>query len=58
MKPAEYLELAARCKELGVKVDIAKLKALTGLEFISDEEQELWTPSPDAAEDKATEKVG
>lgn len=43
-KPEEYLDLAKKCVELGIKVDINKLKELTGLQFISDNESELWTP--------------
>lgn len=57
VKPLEYLELAAKCKDLGIKVDIAKLKELTGLQFISDEEQDLWVPSQTVAEDKAGEDI-
>lgn len=42
--PTEYLELAQKCKELGIKIDVAKLKQATKLAFISDEEADLWTP--------------
>lgn len=44
VKPAEYLELAQKCKDLGLKVDVQKLKDITGLQFISDEEKDVWTP--------------
>ena len=54
VKPAEYLELAQKAKALGLKVDVQKLKALTNLDFIAEEEEkDLWTPSVDDAEDKA-----
>lgn len=43
-KPMEYLELAKKATELGLKIDIQKLKQLTNLDFISDEENELWSP--------------
>lgn len=56
VKPAEYLELAQKAKALGLKVDVQKLKELTGLQFIADEEKDLWTPSSDVAEDKAEQK--
>ena len=43
-KPMEYLELAKKATELGLKIDIQKLKQLTNLDFISEEENELWSP--------------
>ena len=43
-KPEEYLELAKKAKELGLKVDVQKLKELTNLTFISDDETDLWQP--------------
>ena len=49
--PDEYLELAKKAKELGLKVDIQKLKELTNLDFISEEEQDLWQPEQNAEED-------
>ena len=36
--------MAAKVKALGLKIDVARLKSLTGLEFIMDEENELWQP--------------
>lgn len=42
-KPMEYLELAKKATELGLKIDIQKLKQLTNLDFISEEENELWS---------------
>lgn len=48
----EYLELAKKATELGLKIDIQKLKQLTNLDFISDEENELWSPeTSDGGED-------
>ena len=51
-KPMEYLELAQKARDLGLKVDIQKLREITGLTFIAEEEKDLWTPSVDDAEDK------
>ena len=42
--PAEYLDLAQKCKSLGIKIDIQKLKEITGLQFIGDVEQDMWQP--------------
>lgn len=42
--PEKYLELAQRCKDLGISVDISKLKEITGLQFINENEKDLWTP--------------
>ena len=54
VKPMEYLELAQKARDLGLKVDVQKLKELTGLQFIADEEKDLWTPSSEeVAEDTA-----
>lgn len=48
----EYLELAKKATELGLKIDIQKLKQLTNLDFISEEENELWSPEKsDGGED-------
>ena len=52
-KPIEYLELAQKARDLGLKVDVQKLRELTGLTFIAEEEKDLWTPSVEDAEDKA-----
>ena len=53
VKPFEYLELAQKARDLGLKVDVQKLRDLTGLTFIAEEEKDLWTPSLTEAEDKA-----
>lgn len=53
VKPLEYLELAQKARDLGLKVDVQKLRDLTGLTFIAEEEKDLWTPSLTEAEDKA-----
>lgn len=42
--PEQYLALAKQCQDLGIKVDIAKLRELTGLQFISEEEKDVWSP--------------
>ena len=52
VKPLEYLELAQKARDLGLKVDVQKLRDLTGLTFIAEEEKDLWTPSLTEAEDK------
>lgn len=44
VKPLEYLELAQKARDLGLKVDVQKLRDLTGLTFIAEEEKDLWTP--------------
>lgn len=50
--PEEYLELAKKARDLGLTVDIQKLKQLTNLDFISYEENELWSPEKsDGGED-------
>lgn len=36
--------MAQLVRNMGLKVDVQKLKELTGLQFISDEEDSLWTP--------------
>ena len=43
-EPQKYLEMAQLVRNMGLKVDVQKLKDLTGLQFISDEEDSLWTP--------------
>lgn len=40
----EYLALAERCKNLGLTIDVAELKKLTKLSFISDEVKDVWQP--------------
>jgi hypothetical protein len=42
--PDEYLALAERCKNLGLTIDVAELKKLTKLSFISDEVKDVWQP--------------
>lgn len=36
--------MAQMVKNMGLKVDVQKLKDLTKLSFISEEEADLWTP--------------
>lgn len=48
--PLEYIELAKKVKDLGIAVDVQKLKDLTKLSFIGDElevEDKVWTPQSD-----------
>lgn len=42
--PKDYLELARTAKDMGLKIDVQKLKELTKLSFLSDEESSVWTP--------------
>lgn len=42
--PDEYLTLAEKCKAIGLTIDVAELKKLTKLSFISDEVKDVWSP--------------
>lgn len=42
--PEQYLNLARQAKDLGLSIDVTKLKELTKLSFIGDEEKDVWTP--------------
>lgn len=44
VEPSKYIEMAKAVKDLGLKIDVQKLKELTKLSFISEEEADLWTP--------------
>ena len=44
IEPGKYLEMAKAARDMGLKIDIQKLKDLTKLSFISEEEADLWTP--------------
>ena len=41
---SDYLEMAIKLKDIGVKLDTKKLKEMTKLQFIADEAEE-WVPS-------------
>lgn len=43
--PKEYLELAQQLVNIGVPVDINKLKELTNLNFIKDDQGDIWKPT-------------
>ena len=43
----EYLALAEKAKMLGISIDVAELKRLTKLSFISDEVKDVWQPAQD-----------
>ena len=43
--PKEYLELAQQLVNMGVPVDINKLKELTNLNFIKDDQGDIWKPT-------------
>ena len=49
--PEKYIELANSLKNMGVTIDIAKLKEMTGLSFIADEQSSVWQPNPTTPED-------
>lgn len=49
--PEKYLEFANTLKNMGVTIDIQKLKEMTGLSFISDEQSSVWQPNPTTLED-------
>ena len=51
MTPEEYLSMATTLKNMGVTIDIKKLKEITKLGFISDEQSSVWTPNPKSAEE-------
>lgn len=42
--PADYIEMAMKLSSLGIKLDVAKLKELTKLSFIDDEQTDIWKP--------------
>ena len=52
IEPGKYLEMARAAKDMGLKIDVQKLKELTKLSFISEEEADLWTPERKEAEAK------
>ena len=43
--PQEYIDLALKLRDLGASIDVAKLKDITGLEFIKDTVADVWTPA-------------
>ena len=49
--PKEYLDMATTLKNMGVTIDIAKLKEMTKLSFIADEQSSVWQPNPTTLED-------
>ena len=49
--PEEYLSMASTLKNMGVAIDIKKLKEITKLSFISDEQSSVWTPNPKTPEE-------
>ena len=48
--PKEYLDMATTLKNMGVTIDIAKLKEMTKLSFIADEQSSVWQPNPTTLE--------
>ena len=49
--PEEYLSMATTLKNMGVTIDIKKLKEITKIGFISDEQSSVWTPNPKSVEE-------
>ena len=45
--PKDYLEMAEKLHNMGVTIDAAKLKEITGLQFISEEIKDIWKPEPE-----------
>ena len=43
--------MATTLKNMGVTIDIAKLKEMTKLSFIADEQSSVWQPNPTTLED-------
>lgn len=56
--PSEYIKMAAELKSLGCKIDLQKLKELTKLDFISEEEADLWQPEQEADAQAKTVESG
>lgn len=46
----QYLNYAKICKDMGMTVDIQKLKELTKLSFINELEKDVWTPQRNESE--------
>ena len=42
--PEEYLNMATTLKNMGIAIDVKKLKELTKLSFISDDVKDVWMP--------------
>ena len=63
----DYIEMAMKLKDLGVKIDVQKFKAITKLQFIDDSDVEWepenepvskeWTPEEKAELKKETEEA-
>jgi phage gp29-like protein len=48
ISPTEYLDMAIKCKQLGMEIDVEEFKRITGLSFVKMIEQtptNVWTPS-------------
>lgn len=54
--PQEYIEMATALKALGATIDVAKLKELTKLDFISigtsKDEAEVWQPTEEKGDEE------
>lgn len=44
VEPMKYLEMARAAKDMGLAIDVAKLKELTKLSFLSESEEVAWSP--------------
>lgn len=40
----KYLNMARMCKDMGISIDIEKLKEVTNLQFINEDIKDIWTP--------------
>ena len=52
--PSEYLDMAQKAYNMGMTIDVAEFKKITGLQFIKDGSEkaadDVWTPSKTEAE--------
>lgn len=44
-EPQKYLEMAKMVIDMGISIDIAKLRDMTKLAFIQEDQKDLWTPT-------------
>lgn len=44
VQPEQYLSMAKQVRDLGLAIDVQKLREVTGLTFIGEEQKDLWTP--------------
>lgn len=52
---SEYLDMAQKAVALGMKIDTAKFKELTKLEFVADQDNETWRPEKEPSKEWSPE---